>query len=50
MQKLVKTGNAQKSLINKQSNVKFWLNRRKYGTVSYSSNGYYYDVETCQVT
>jgi hypothetical protein len=34
IQKLVKTGKYTK--INKQSNVKFWLNWSKYGTVSYS--------------
>ena len=34
MQKLVKTGKYTE--INKQFDVKFWLNWRKYGTVSYS--------------
>jgi hypothetical protein len=34
MQELVKTGKFTE--INIQSNVKFWLNWRKYGTVSYS--------------
>ena len=34
MQKLVKTGKYTE--INKQSHVKFWLNWRKYRTVSYS--------------
>ena len=34
MQKLAKTGKYTK--INKQSHVKFWLNWRKYKTVSYS--------------
>ena len=34
MQKLVKTG--KNTAINKQSDVKFWLNWIKYGAVSYS--------------
>ena len=34
MQKLVKTGKYTE--MNKQSDVKFWLDGRKYGTVSYS--------------
>ena len=34
MQKLVKTGKYTE--INKQSNVKFWLNGKKYGIISYS--------------
>ena len=36
MQKLVKTG--KNTEINKQSNVKFWLNWIRYGAVSYSSS------------
>ena len=47
MQKLVKAG--KNTEINKQSDVKFWLNWIKYGAVSYSLSCMYMSLENAKI-